>query len=161
MDEEDRCHICWDHEWTTDNAMLLCDGCNTAAHEDCVNVPVPEGDDPWFCPACSFAIQQEKYKAQKEGRQRTPRPAPAEQWINPRESSRLTKKERKLRDKIECILCLKDKVGIMLPLIGEAKEQEYQKTKTKYDPQHAPPWCHVSCTVFTPEVAENRVHFIS
>jgi hypothetical protein len=52
-----RCEICMDAEWEDDdNKIVLCDGCNSACHQNCYfieeeyenSIKNPEDKD-WFC----------------------------------------------------------------------------------------------------------------
>lgn len=46
------CQVCGTQDTTPHNFLVLCEGCNLSAHQECYGIPlIPEG--PWLCRLCS------------------------------------------------------------------------------------------------------------
>ena len=60
------CHVCHVIDPSTEEHVLLCDGCDLEYHMFCLSPPlVAVPSDDWFCPVCVKKAEDEKRKAQE------------------------------------------------------------------------------------------------
>ena len=56
--DEEPCAVCGRREIDQANALVFCDSCDLAVHQDCYGIPyIPEG--PWLCRRCLLAPDRE------------------------------------------------------------------------------------------------------
>lgn len=65
VDDPTFCEICM--QSTREDRMLLCDGCDSGYHLECLNPPLEHVpvEENWYCPECSRNIQDDAEDVRK------------------------------------------------------------------------------------------------